>query len=66
MSITCVVLYNEDGLHRQRLFFNTFNMYCHKICSTRYFSEIQRNVIYFQILFDDERVHFCPTRYVAN
>lgn len=43
-----------------------YNMYCHKICSTRYVSEIQRNVIYFQILFDDERVPFCPTWYVAN
>lgn len=50
MSITCDVLYDIDGTHRRCLLFMinatvSYNMSCHKICSTRYFlSEIQRNV----------------------
>lgn len=61
MSITCIVLYNEDGLHRQRLLFNT-NSICIviKYAQLDIFLKYREMLFIFQILFDDERVHFCP------
>lgn len=64
MSITCDVFYDIDGIHRRCLLvfmINTtmsYNMSCHKICSTRYF--------FLKSYWIMGVCYFCPTRYVSN
>lgn len=70
MSITCDVFYDIDGIHRRCLLIlmiNTtmsYNMSCHKICSTRYFFlKYRENVKSYWIM---GVCYFCPTRCVSN